>query len=96
MRLRVRRTDHAGCPINVIRRRWAGELTVVELTTRSGDGLGVECRRRTAIGDDGGWTTKVGYGVCDSHAFAECYDAKFGFEEVDVQVEEDVACDLLL
>jgi hypothetical protein len=44
---------------------------------------------------DGRRSTEVGNGIRDAHALAECHDADFGFEEVDVEFEEYIACDFL-
>ena len=46
--------------------------------------------------DDGGRPAEVGDGVRDAHALAEGHDADFALEEVDVELEENVAGDLLL
>ena len=45
--------------------------------------------------DDGGRPAEVGNGIRDAHALAEGHDTDFALEEVDVELEEDVAGDFL-
>lgn len=47
-------------------------------------------------GEGGGRTTELHDGVSDAHAFPESWNADLGLEEVDVELEEDVARYFLL
>lgn len=58
------------------------------------DGLGL---LRLVVGEeDGKGATELCDGVGDAHAFAKGYDANLYFEEVDIELKEDVARDFLL
>ena len=45
---------------------------------------------------DGGRAAELRDGVYDTDALSECGDANLGFEDVRIQLEEDVAGNLLL
>ena len=40
---------------------------------------------------DGRGSTQVGNGIRNPHAFTECHDSDFAFEEFNIQSKEDVA-----
>ena len=83
-----------GVPITIpiaVRTELMGRAGRVELRGREMRGWGA-----AAVGYDAWWAAQVRDGVRYPHPFAECDDADFGFEKVDVQVEQDVARDLLL
>ena len=58
------------------------------------NGLGV--LQRVVGQDDRRGTTELGDGIGDAYAFSKGDNADLGFEEVDIELEEDVARDFLL
>lgn len=45
---------------------------------------------------DRGWATKLSNGVHNTNTLSECSDPNLGLQDIGVDLEEDVACDLLL